>query len=211
MNFYNYFNDPQTGYRVPSKNEPLFCWIVAQTKIWNCPRNEQEPILKKYETILQDDETIDPADIKKQVRSQLRKNIFTLCFWKDEFGDLFSFLFVYWVCAELLWPCVFVRLIEHKPMIGSFALTLGEVLKVAAVYIVYKLVLAFMSLERRRDKLMFWIPFIGLFLLYLGSIYCANQFANIVLFHCSLLAVTIVFGILFLIEWYKQKEMNKRC
>lgn len=211
MNFYNYFNDPQIGYRVPSKNKPLFCWIVAQTKIWNCPRIEQERILKKYETILQDDETIDPAHIKKQVRSQLRKNIFTFRFWKEEFGDLFSFLFVYWVCVELLWPYVFVRLIEHKPMIGSFALTLGEVLKVAAVYIVYKLVLAFMALERRRDKLMFWIPFIGLFLLYLGSIYCANQFADVVLFYCSLLAVTIVFGILFLIEWYRQKDMNKRC
>lgn len=211
MNFYNYFNDPQIGYRVPSKNKPLFCWIVAQTKIWNCPRIEQERILKKYETILQDDETIDPAHIKKQVRNQLRKNIFTFRFWKEEFGDLFSFLFVYWVCAELLWPCVFVRLIEHKSMIGSFALTLGEVLKVAAVYIVYKLILAFMALERRRDKLMFWIPFIGLFLLYLGSIYCANQFADVVLFYCSLLAVTIVFGILFLIEWYRQKDMNKRC
>lgn len=211
MNFYNYFNDPQIGYCVPSKNKPLFCWIVAQTKIWNCPRTEQERILKKYETILQDDETIDPAHIKKQVRSQLRKNIFTFRFWKEEFGDLFSFLFVYWVCVELLWPYVFVRLIEHKPMIGSFALTLGEVLKVAAVYIVYKLVLAFMALERRRDKLMFWIPFIGLFLLYLGSIYCANQFADVVLFYCSLLAVTIVFGILFLIEWYRQKDMNKRC
>ncbi|EOS61015.1 hypothetical protein C815_00742 [Firmicutes bacterium M10-2] len=209
MNIYSYFREPEQNLNVPSKNEPLWNWITAQVKIWNDPYDQQVKFLQKYHSLLQDDEHLNEKQIKEEVLHSLKKNVWTWTFWKQEFSDLFSFLFVYWVCIEQLWPYVVVRFFEHKPMFSTLSLTLGEVIKVVVVYIIYKLVLDFMAQKKRRDKLSFWLPFIGLFLLYLGAIFCANQLQGVILFHYSLLVVVIITGIFFCFEWDRERKVGK--
>lgn len=209
MNIYSYFREPAENLNVPGKNEALWNWIVAQTKIYNCSPRQQRELLTRYHALLQNDEDLNAEAIRGEVRAIVGKNVKTASFWKAELGDLFSFLFVYWVMVEQVWPYVGARFLAHQPMIGTLPLTWGTVLKVVFVYFVLKLVLAFLSLHSRRDTVSFWGGFIGLFLLYLGLIYVANRFSNAGIVEYPLLGAVVVCGALFCFEWNAQRHKEK--
>ncbi len=64
-----------------------------------------------------------------------------------------------------------------------------------------------MAKSTKRDNWRFWLPFIVLFLGYLGTIFLSHQLNSVVLFDYPLVVVVVVFGLLFLWEWHRKDRV----
>lgn len=119
MNIYMYLSEPALNLNVPDRCKPLWNEIIALSKINNMSQIEQIQYLQKYHALLTDESSLDLEKIEKW-QKEAKANRWRSTFWKEEFKDLFSFLFIYWVCVEQLYPYVIERLIEGRRRIRSF-------------------------------------------------------------------------------------------
>ncbi|WP_276932940.1 hypothetical protein [Dubosiella newyorkensis] len=207
MNIYMYLSEPALNLNVPDRCKPLWNEIIALSKINNMSQIEQIQYLQKYHALLVDESSLDLEKIEKMAKKEAKANRWRSTFWKEEFKDLFSFLFIYWVCVEQLYPYVIERLIEGKVPYTIVPFSLGMLVKVICVYLIYKLLLTFMAKSTKRDNWRFWLPFIVLFLGYLGTIFLSHQLNSVVLFDYPLVVVVVVFGLLFLWEWHRKDRV----
>lgn len=114
--------------------------------------------------------------------------------WKQELRDLPEFLFVYGGLLLGVYEHVIAPVMAGEPIQWQMTLSLGLLLQVGIVYIIYKLLLWVASGSQRGAG--WWFGVIGLFVLYLLAIYGAGLLAGVGVFHVNLLVVLAILSVL---------------